>query len=248
MNYVELFMYKRVALAGLLLVLLVAPLAAQSQSDAHINVRSNPSGCTVVLAGDYTVAGVTPTTFSQPLRGFYRITAYRDGYETYHSSVVLTGNDVTTIEIDLVPKTRVKAGLRSLLIPGWGQRYGGSGTRGTLMTIGTAITGVVAGILYLDFDDKRDDYYSVKARYDATREVSGREAMLPALHTAQQEAYDAEQAKNLGVGILVGLWAYNVIDAMVFFQESQMDIAGVEIGLRPQIESDRVQLVGVFSF
>ncbi|MFH2056289.1 MAG: DUF5683 domain-containing protein [bacterium] len=241
-------MYKRVALAGLLLALLVPPLSAQSQSEVHVNVRSNPSGCTVVLSGDHTVSGVTPTTFSQPLRGYYRISAYRDGFDTYHSSIVLTGKDVTTIDINLVPKTRLKAGLRSLLIPGWGQRYSGSGTRGTLMTIGAVAAAAVAGLLYLDFDDKRDTYYDVMERFNDTREVSGREAMLNELYKAQKDAYDAERTKNLGVGILVGFWAFNVVDAMVFFPENGMEVAGVGIGFEPQIEADRVQLVGVFSF
>ena len=241
-------MRKRVALVGLLLLLLAVPLHAQNESGAHVNVRSNPSGCTVVLSGDYTVAGVTPTTFSQPLQGFYTISVHRDGFETYRSSIVLTGRDVTNIEIQLTPKTRFRTGLRSLLIPGWGQRYSGSGTRGTLLTIGALATATVTGLLYLDFDDKRDEYYRVKRRFKDTREVSGREAMLDELYEAQRAAYDAEQDKNLGIGILVGFWAYNVIDAVLFFPDYDMNVAGVSIGFEPQLEPDQVKLVGVFTF
>ncbi len=244
----ELFISKRVASVGLVLMLQAVPLHAQTDSEAYVNVRSNPSGCTVVLSGDYTVAGVTPTTFSQPLQGFYTVSAHRSGYETYRSSIVLTGRDVTNIEIQLTPKTRFKAGLRSLLIPGWGQRYSDAGTRGTLMTIGALATVTVAGLLYLDFDDKRDEFYEVKRRFNDTREVSGREAMLNELSDAQQAAYDAEQDKNLGVGILVGFWAYSVIDAVLFFPDYNMNVAGVSIGFEPQLAPDQVKLVGVFTF
>lgn len=244
----EVFMGKRVALTALVLLLLATPLLAQTEQQAVVNVRSNPSGATVVLSGDHTVAGVTPTTFSQPLRGFYRVSASREGFETYHSSVVLTGKDAITINIPLTPKTRFKAGLRSLLVPGWGQRYAGSKTRGAFITIGALASATVAGLLYLHFDNERDTYYEVKHRYDTTRDVAARQSMLSELYGAQKDAYDAERTKNVAVGILVGYWAYNVLDAMVFFPDFGMTVSGVDISLQPQFESDQVKLVGVFEF
>jgi hypothetical protein len=241
-------MRKWVLFISVLVAVLPTMLAAQDQDQPYVTVRSNPSGCTVVLSGDITVAGITPTTFSQRLTGHYEIKAHRHGYEAYNSTVVLAGDDATTIQIELSPKTRLKAGFRSLVIPGWGQRYSGESTRGTMLTIGTALAAVTAGILYLDFDDKRDAYDDILSRYQATREVTERRAMADRLYQTQQEAYDAEEAKNIAVGILAGIWIYNVIDAVVFFPDFAIDIYGTSVSLEPQISPDAINLLGVVEF
>lgn len=239
---------KRVAVLAALFVFTASALLAQQQSAPVVNVRTNPSGCTVVLSGDINVAGVTPTSFTQNLRGFYSVVAYRNGYETHHSSVLLSGIGSTDLELTLTPKTRVKAGLRSLVIPGWGQMYSGSKTKGVMITIGTAAAAVTLGILHLDYDGKRDDYNEMKARYDATRDVSKREAMLDELYQAQKRANDAEKTRLVGAAVLAGIWAWNVIDAAVFFPDFGIQISGSELTIRPNVTPEGVQLVGVLSF
>jgi hypothetical protein len=245
---VEVFMRKQVAFVSLIVILSAAMLAAQQQPSSVVNVSSNPQGCTVVLSGDMTVSGVTPTTFSQKLQGYYRITAYLDGYESYHSSVVLSGQPSTDIQLILTPKTRAKAGLRSLVVPGWGQMYYGAKTKGAVITIATAASAVVLGILHFDYTNKRDTYDEVHTRYLQTRDVSARESMLNELYQAQKDANDAENRRLVGAGVLAGIWAYNVIDAVLFFPDFGIRISGSELSLRPEVTSDGIKLVGALSF
>lgn len=244
---VKLFTSKQLATIGLL-VALAATACAQQSGAPGITVRSNPSGATVILSGDFTVAGVTPTVFTQRLNGYYEITAYRPGYETYHSSIILSGRQSTDIEIQLEPKTRAKAALRSLIIPGWGQRYYGSKTKGALLTIGALAGGVTVGLLHLHFDDKRDDYLEINKRFQDTRSVLEREALLDELYEKQKDAYDAEQNRNIGAAILAGFWVYNILDALLFFPDYSIQISGANLSLSPDISTDGLILSGKLEF
>ncbi len=247
MEIVKFVIRKRVAAALGLILLGMAELSAQSGT-APVTVTSNPSGTTVVLAGDFTVSGVTPTTFTQNLSGFYRITAYRSGFETHRSSVVLSGSSPMNINLKLSPKTRVKAGVRSLLIPGWGQRYSDQKTKGALLTLGAVTGGVVLGILHLKFDDERDKYYDLQDRYNAEREVAKREELLDDLFNQQKKARDAEQDRKLGGAILAGIWAYNILDAVLFFPDYGTSISGANLSVSPFYEHGAVGFTGKVKF
>lgn len=221
---------------------------AQNATDASVTVTSNPSGATVMLSGDLTVAGVTPATFTQRLAGYFKITAYRDGYETYNSSVLLSGRESTTIDVKLKPKTRVKAALRSIVIPGWGQRYYGSKNKSNLMFFGALVGGATAGIMHLRFESKRDDYLDFLHRYEAERSVPARYLMLAELYSRQQDAYDAERQRNVVGAVAAGIWVYSVLDAMLFFPDYGISISGANLSLAPEYDGETVRLMGRLKF
>ncbi len=239
---------KRVALCVGMMLTLAGATSAQNAADATVTVTSNPSGATVMLAGDMTVAGVTPTTFSQRLAGYFKITAYRDGYETYNSSILLSGRDATTLDIKLKPKTRVKAALRSIVIPGWGQRYYGAKGKGALMFAGTLVGAATAGIMHLRFDDKRDDYFDFLALYNAERSVPVKQSMLNELYERQKDAYDAERSRNIVGAVVAGIWVYSVLDAMLFFPDYGISISGANLSVAPEYDGDAIKLVGRIKF
>ena len=221
---------------------------AQNAQDATVTVTSNPSGATVMLSGDMTVAGVTPATFTQRLAGYFKVTAYRDGYETYNSSVLLSGREATTIDFKLKPKTRVKAALRSIVIPGWGQRYYGAKTKSNVMFIGALVGGATAGIMHLRFDNKRDDYLNFLKRYESERSVPEKFLMLAELYDRQQDAYDAEQQRNIVGAVAAGIWVYSVLDAMLFFPDYGISISGANLSFAPEYDGESVKLMGRLKF
>jgi hypothetical protein len=221
---------------------------AQTQPNPVVSVTSNPSGATVIFSGDYEVAGITPTTFSQKLTGLYRVTAHHEGYETYHSSIVFSGHDATAIDIKMTPKTRVKAGIRSLVLPGWGQSYSGSRTRGIVLTIGAVAAGVTTGILHLRYDSRRQDYDDFNTIYANTRSVEEREKMLAQQYSLQKDAYDAERNRNVALGVLAGIWAYSVLDAILFFPDYGLNVSGTNLGLYPDSDLEGIRIVGTVRF
>jgi hypothetical protein len=237
-----------ILLPVVVILLLAIPATAQSQTSPVVSVTSKPSGATVILSGDYTVAGVTPTSFSQNLLGLYRLTAHHEGYETYHSNVVLSGREAVALDIKMVAKTRMRAAMRSLVFPGWGQNYVGSKTKGSLLTIGTLAAVATTGIMQLRYDSRRNDYDDYNASYNQARSVEEREKMLAKRYTLQKDAYDAENGRNVVLGLLVGIWAYNLLDAILFFPDYGLNVSGTNLGFYPDPDLKGVRIVGTVNF
>jgi hypothetical protein len=239
---------KWILLLLVVILLLAISATARSQTSPIVSVTSKPSGATVVLSGDYTVAGITPTSFSQSLLGLYRIAAHHEGYETYHSTIVLSGREAVALDIKMVPKTRMRAAMRSLVVPGWGQNYVGSKTKGALLTIGTLATATAAGVMHLRYDNRRHDYDDFNTIYNQTRSVEEREKMLAKRYALQKDAYDAERDRNTVLGVLVGIWAYNLLDAILFFPDYGLSVSGTNLGFYPDPNLKGIRVVGTVKF
>ncbi len=222
-----------------ILVCLLVPWAVQAQDvpAGNITVRSTPPGAEVTLKGDATVTGVTPTTFSQTLIGAYQVELCRYGYEKYTTHMTLDPSKQLALDITLVPKTRLKAAARSLFIPGWGQRYGDQKTKGFFFTVLAA--GSVATYLILDnrFRDKFDEFEARRNAFDSARAAGGSYADLQTLQqslaSAQKTAYDAENVRRISIGAVVGLWAFNVLDALLFFPEERGTFTVKGVSVKP---------------
>ena len=212
-----------------LILLSLSNIAAVGQeSTPQITVKSNPPGATVTIKGEAYLTGVTPTAFHQTLIGDYVLKVSRSGFETYSSRVYLSPDRPTVLNVDLVPKTRFKAAARSIFIPGWGQRYSEHKDRGMLFT-GLAIA--AAGYFSItdsDFDDKNDLFLERLAQYDAVAaggSIAELKRLQPILNRAQQAARDAEDRRRISIGMVVGVWAWSVLDALLLFPENSADIS-----------------------
>ena len=207
--------------AILLSPLLLAPLAAAQSIPGSVLVTSNPPGAEVMLKGDATVAGVTPTTFRQTLVGSFEVKISKPGYETYTSKVIIDPAVPMQIDASLSPKTRLKAAVRSVFIPGWGQHYTDQQGKGWLLNLLAA--GGVAAYFVVDhhFDQQYNDFVNARDRFDAAVDKgAGRdelESLLAELNEEQEEAFDAEDIRRITIGGVVGIWGLAVLDAFVFF-------------------------------
>ena len=73
---------------------------------------------------------------------------------------------------------------------------------------------------------KQDDYESLLNLYNRTRSIDEKRLIKSRLNAAQQDAYDAESSRQLAFGIAAFIWAFNVIDAAVFFPDKAYSIGG----------------------
>ncbi|OGC86094.1 MAG: hypothetical protein A2142_04130 [candidate division Zixibacteria bacterium RBG_16_48_11] len=71
------------------------------------------------------MATTTPADITQESLGTYHFKDEKFGYETWEAYLTLTPKQPSSLKITLSAKTRVKASLRSLIPPGWGQFYSG---------------------------------------------------------------------------------------------------------------------------
>jgi hypothetical protein len=142
----------------------------------------------------------------------------------------------------------MRAAMRSLVFPGWGQNYVGSKTKGSLLTIGTLAAVATTGIMQLRYDSRRNDYDDYNASYNQARSVEEREKMLAKRYTLQKDAYDAENGRNVVLGLLVGIWAYNLLDAILFFPDYGLNVSGTNLGFYPDPDLKGVRIVGTVNF
>jgi hypothetical protein len=233
---------KRTWIAVLFGCLLPLSAVAQDSTGTGLVVRSNPPGAEVTLKGDATVTGIAPTWFQHRLAGSYQLEVKRHGYETHKTRLTLDPSRLMEIDVNLTPKTRFKAFARSLIIPGWGQRYTDQPTKGFLFHLLAA--GSVAAFLIAeqDFDDKFDIYEDRLAAYDSAQASGAEITDLRRLHgqlvTAQDDAYDAETFRNITIGVGAGVWALNLIDVLFFYPEERGIVTVRGLSVAPGVVSD----------
>jgi hypothetical protein len=192
-----------------------------STGESYLDVISNPNGATVHLKGDYSLIVTTPSSIQQQLNGEYKIKAFKRGYEDWSSKVWFNQGNPRQLAIELKPKSRLKAGLRSALIPGWGQFYCEEKGKSFIMGIST-LGGVVAYVLAdNDYSNKYDDYNRAKNLFENASSAPQKIEYKQLLDEKQREAYDAENIRRATLGIAIGIWTYNVLDAVLFFPYSE---------------------------
>jgi hypothetical protein len=188
-----------------------------AQEDAGITILTKPPGATVYLRGDQDLVANTPARIPSDISGRYRAEITRPGYETWKGDLTFIPGSANNIEIRLSRKTRFKAALRSLFIPGWGQVYSENKTRGYLITSGVLAS--AATLYYLDrrFNNKQSDYDLALAEYNAAARIDEKIALKTFLDDKQNDAYKAETDRNTALALGIALWGYNVLDALLFF-------------------------------
>jgi len=209
-------------------------------------VVTTPPGAEVVLKGEASVSGLSPVTFSYPLTGEYSLIVQKYGYEDYKTRLILDPAHPQQLSVELSPKTGFKAALRSIIIPGWGQRYEDRKTKGFMFSV----LFVGAGLILLDnenkFQDREDAYLARLAEYDVAvsrgasiDELTGYHA---ALVDAQQHAYDAEDNRRISAGVVAGIWGLNVLDALLFAPKERATFSIKGIAVAPSADGQGVRL------
>ncbi len=218
---------------------------ALSQTSGSLSISTNPDGALVTLSGNTIVSGVTPTVFRQTLIGFYKITIERYGYARYTTKVILDPSKQMELHIKLTPKTRFKSAIRSMVIPGWGQRYSNQKFKGLFYTFFAAATAFGYYKADDDFDTKYDRFIALDDEYNALSQngnVNDLEELLPRLTNAKDRAYDAENMRRIAIGSVIAVWSLSVIDALFFFPEEKGTFKVKNVTLTPSTSSQNVGL------
>lgn len=218
-----------------ILILTGSELHAQASSTGSLMINSDPVGAEVLLEGESTVTGMTPALFRYPLIGKYKLTIRRYGYETYKTTITVDPSKETVLNVKLVAKSRFKAAIRSVFIPGWGQRYSGQEGKGFVFTLLAAVSVGSYFIVDNDFDKKLNNYTNSLQEYDdalsSGADFDQLQRMLDDLEFTQDEAFDAENKRRFSIGAVVGIWSLSIVDAFLFFpdERSTMTIKGIAV-------------------
>jgi hypothetical protein len=234
-----------------LILLTCAAASAQNQTPQGILIQSSPQGALVTLKGGVTVSGVTPARFQQLMVGTYQVEFLKDGYEKYTTRVNIDPRLQSQLSVDLSPKRRWKAAARSLLIPGWGQRYSDKTTKGFAFSV--LALGATTAFLIADdnYSGKKDDYDRLLVQYDSLRfhgSLSDLRDLQPRLDQAQSDAYNAETARQITLGGLISIWALNFLDAWLFFPDRRESFTVKGFAVAPEADMHSIGITLSKSF
>lgn len=238
---------RHIGVAVIIAAAFLTPAAGQ-EAQGNVVINSNPQGSPVILKGDVTLSGVTPIRFNHILSGRYEVIIKREGYESYKSVEYFSNSKEATLTINLAPKTSMKATLRSLIIPGWGQSYYGNKFKSVLFFVGTVASATTFYFVNDHFDSKRDEWIALKDKREDTVDFDERERLEESIREAQEDANNAENWVNIMVGVTAGIYALNVLDNILFFPEYSSFAEYKALTIVPEVKTDRVSLALSLSF
>lgn len=214
-------------------VFLAFPGVSRAQSGTGLlQIQIGPSGAAVELKGPENTLTASPNSISRPIPGWYRLKASYPGFENFTRDVYIDTQSPATISGTLSPKSRWKAGARSVFIPGWGHDYSERTARGVAFTVLTA--GMLVGYVLFNDDagDQLKQYEQVREEYDAAESVAEQEALLPSVEQALEDAYDADSERLTWGYITLGVYLYQIVDAVVFFPTvPEVQFGKMQLGL-----------------
>ena len=202
----------------LAVAVLAAPLvgeatAQESRGRVGVVITSSPSGAVVELRGDHVLSGVTPWRLDRPFSGVYEVHAAKAGYADWYGSTSLSATRQDSLFIRMSRKTPLATGLRSAILPGWGQFYAGQNLKGTVFLL--AEIGAVSGVLYADAkrEDAMSDYESKRRIYNtATQADEISDAYLDML-AAFDDLDRWHENRKRWIYAAGAIWLANVLDA-----------------------------------
>ena len=193
-------------------------------SGGKFSLYSEPSGVLVYMEGDYDFVGRTPCELPFNLMGTYKVKALKRGYENWSTKVTLVDDRSNSLYIKLVPKTRLKAGLRSVIFPGWGQYYTDKKTKGTIfafLEVGSFLTSAFA---YQNYEDAKDEYYLATSRYREEKNTSDITRLREEMEKKADDADKAYEIRTACLTVTAAIWVFNVVEAVLFFPRYEEDI------------------------
>jgi len=206
--------------------------AAQNNDEDRggTRIETNPKGAVVYLKGEYRLAGRAPFVIHQPLSGVYEIKARKSGYETYAATHVFRPGLPERLQIRLTRKTRLRALVRSLFIPGWGQVYSEQRFKGGILSSAQLVSG-----LYLLVTDSRYqkavDAFNTAVRNFRINERNAevRDLYIQKIFETQKDVDKYYEIRKRALVIAASIYVYNLLDALILFPSFKDEQPGVRI-------------------
>jgi hypothetical protein len=241
----------RIFIPGLLLSVTIGWFATVHAQEAPglLEIQILPPGTAVELLGPQNTLTASPNAIVRPQAGWYKLKASCRGFEDFKQTLYIDAQSPTSISGTLSAKSRWKAGARSVFIPGWGHYYSNRTARGVVFTLATV--GMAVGYYFFDAhaDNRLEQYEDLREDYDEAGSVAEQEALLPAVEEALNDAYNADRNRVAWGYLTVGVWAYQIIDAVVFFPAPpEVRMGPVQMGLLAPNEQALVRIGATCEF
>lgn len=197
------------------------PLYPQSQQEKkNISVKSRPFGVLIHFKGNRELICRAPCQITHGLHGIYRLKAWKKGFEPWRTTIFLRHGEQKSLSITLVPKTRWKAGLRSAVLPGWGQFYSEQKIKSIIT--GSAFIGCLTAAIMgnMNYNDKTNSYNDLQSQLDNFNiSLPERSELMNKATDKQHEMEKAYDFQQNALWASVAIWAFNLLDAIIIFPD-----------------------------
>lgn len=123
--------------------------------------------------------------------------------------------------------------LRSAVLPGWGQLYGKSNTKGLLFMIGAVGTGGFFFYAHTNYAKENDKYERLWKSYESASTDEDLNRYEGDIHKIFTKVNNAYLMRNIALYTAVGIYVLNLIDILFF--PSQGSILGLYTGQNSEI-------------
>lgn len=197
-----------------------APVDPGTEVPAILSVTSDPPGALVVLQGEHTIRGRTPFSVSRGLQGRYEVHAYAPGYEEWRSTLYLDPTTSRTLSIELSSRSRLKATLRSMIFPGWGQHYTDQRSKALLFAATELAALGWMGVEQIEYRDKVADFEVAERNYLDAKEVDEIQRLYAEMERRREAADEKFDDRRTALYMAGAIWTVNVLDMILFYPSS----------------------------
>ena len=154
--------------------------------------------------------------------GIYQVRASNPGYQNYTERIEVPDSDEKHYrKINLQPQNAMQYLANSAIVPGWGQYKMGFKIQGPLIFIGELSllsAGMISQYYYSDIEEQLNNLWS---KYYDPINIDQITLLKNQIvdKTDQQDQF--KNLRNASFGIAVGLYVYNIVDIVIFKNNSQ---------------------------
>ncbi|MFC1628845.1 PEGA domain-containing protein [Gemmatimonadota bacterium] len=217
---------------------------------SQITFRNQLTGAVATLVGreSYQAALNRAEESLSMMPGDYTLTVKAKGYSKYTSQINLADGDNQVVPITLRPKSRIVAGILSV-IPGMGQFYSGKSFMGFLMLAGVGGTlGATLGEKS-NYDDILTEYEALQDQYSQATTTTQIQSLRSAIEDQHGVLTASRDKMNSTAMIMTVVWAVNILDAVALMPKLRPIAApGVQSDLSLGTREGRLSLTLSLSF
>jgi len=197
-----------------------------SQLYGEISLSTIPDGASVFI--DYNKIDYVSDQNVKIAFGNHQLKAKRKGYLTYNEDIIINSSEPLTKNIQLEPKSKGKARLMSVLLPGTGQLYYGTIGKGLIFT-GISLGLAYSTFFYNDSFSKSWDQFNIDLEnYRNAKTISEIEQAKKTKNDSYAKAIQERNITLGSAGLLGFVWLYNIWDSGRNFKHFQK---GIEVSL-----------------
>jgi hypothetical protein len=193
-----------------------------SQSYGEISLSTIPDGASVFI--DYNKIDYVSDQNVKIAFGKHQLKVKRKGYYTYNEDIIINTSELLNQNVQLEPKSKGKAMLMSVLLPGTGQMYYGTVGKGLIFT-GISLGLAYSTFFYNDSFSKSWDRFNIDLEnYRNAKTISEIEQAKKTKNDSYAKAIQERNITLGSAGLLGMVWLYNIWDSGRNFKDITKNI------------------------